>query len=125
MIQKALFAASVLLLAAPSYALDFYCTPRADKSCEERIVTTLETLGCEPDANTIECRPSSEENKEWCKVEVNKCSSPTSDLFGLNADAVYCYGDDKKVSLKIDGGLSLTWSFGVFRDYIHDVCLDK
>lgn len=113
---------------AASEELTLLCTKTNYSDCSSRVIVSLESLGCEPRAETIICRdavtdplldPSEIENvrgKDFCTIR-SSCTEPSYGNFG----GVSCEGG--AVDLKrADRGLTLTTSVGIFRRPVTILC---
>lgn len=118
----------ILSLMSPLAMADLriFCHKGSVEECEDKVVEAMDQMSCEMqdlECETFEIRPW--KTVVYCQVATTNCQEPSSDLFGFYDSSVYCWNrSDEFVNLKkIDRNLTLDWTFGFIRKYVHHVCV--
>lgn len=128
--MKLLFASLVLLSfsALANSEASLLCKRNSKETCMERVSKAFEKLGCQPVLETVECEDTAtspwidpEEahkltGKDLCRVR-SICDEPRYDLMGK----ISCSGESVSLA-KVDKGITLTTSVGLFRKYVTTLC---
>lgn len=109
------------------------CTRTEETTCLDRTVSAFEKLGCEPLAQSVQCRdaatdpnvdPSEINNlrgKDLCFVQSN-CHSPHYGNFGQVSCNWVKPGEQTLDLRDVDAGITLTTAVGLFRQYVTTLC---
>lgn len=102
-----------------------YCNASVEE-CVDKTTYGLMDMGCRLDSVTCEeITTLKNETKVRCAAITENCNEPSAELFGFTSKATKCYGAEKKNMRFVDRDLTLTWTMGLFRGYVRDICVSE